>query len=96
MSGALFFLIVALLFAIWVTALVGAIRSPSYAYQGVGRSKAVTVILVLLTGFIGGTYFLLRIRPGLQHRQGAGPPTGRVPVDTADIKEWRRTRDPWA
>lgn len=95
MTGAIFLLIVAVLFAVYVSALIGAIRHPAYAYQEVGRSKAVTVVMVALTGFIGGGYFLLRIRPGLSVRSQAGPPQRRADLDTGDIKEWRRTRDPW-
>jgi hypothetical protein len=91
-----FLLIEAVLVAIYGIALIGAIGSPAYAYHGIGRSKAVTVVMVMLTGFIGGTYFLLRIRPGLQRGRREGPPPSRVPADTGDIKEWRRTRDPWA
>ncbi|MGH9124254.1 MAG: hypothetical protein ACRDZ8_05945 [Acidimicrobiales bacterium] len=95
MTGAIFLLIVAVLFAVYVSGLIGTIRYPAYAYEEVGRSKAVTVVMVALTGFIGATYFLLRIRPGLSVGSQVGPPPRRGDVDTGDIKEWRRTRDPW-
>ena len=64
--------VLAILAAIWILYLGGIIsaaRHPGYAYRAIGRRKPFTLTMVVLTGFIGGTYFLLRIRPQLRRAE---------------------------
>jgi hypothetical protein len=91
--------ILALIVVIWVLyvrAIVGATRRPDYAYRAIGRTKSGTVVMIVLTGFIGGIYFLPRIRPALLVAERAIPAESLPPPDTGDIKQWRKTGDPWS
>lgn len=88
--------VIVLVWTLYIRAIVGAARRPDHAYRAIGRTKPGTVTMIVLTGFIGGLYFLLRIRPALLSAEEAIPPESLPPGDQGDLKEWRRTRDPWA
>jgi hypothetical protein len=47
---------------LWLAAIVDIARMPGLAFQRAGRSKGATWVLVLLTGFVGGGYWFLRLR----------------------------------
>lgn len=89
-------LAVVLIWTLYIRAIVVAARRPDFAYRAVGRTKPGTVTMIVLTGFVGGIYFLLRIRPELVAAEQATPPESLPPSDTGDIKQWRRTRHPWS
>ncbi len=59
------FIWVALMWLIWIRPVVDATRRPRYAYHAAGRTRGSTIWLILLAGWIGGVYYLLRIRPEL-------------------------------
>lgn len=61
----LFALVLGLVWALWLRAIIVTGRYPDSAYRVIGRSRAQTVWLILLTGWVGGAYFFLRIRPEL-------------------------------
>ncbi|HEX6394399.1 MAG TPA: hypothetical protein VFZ97_13250 [Acidimicrobiales bacterium] len=88
--------VIAMVWGLYIQAIVMAARRPDFAYRAIGRTKPGTVAMILLTGFIGGLYFLLRIRPSLLAAERAIPAGSLPPADTDDIKQWRRTRDPWS
>ena len=88
--------VIALVWVLYIRAIVGAARFPEYAYRAIGRTKPGTITMIVLTGFIGGTYFLLRIGPALRSAKDVVTPESIPPADQGDLKEWRRTRDPWA
>lgn len=88
--------VIVLVWALYIRAIVGAARRPEHAYRAIGRTKPGTITMIVLTGFIGGAYFLLRIRPALLSAEETVPPESIPPADHGDLKEWRRTRDPWA
>ena len=88
--------LVAGVWTLYVQAIVMAARRPDYAYRAIGRTKPGTVVMIVLTGFIGGLFFLLRIRPALRAAERAIPPESVPPTDTGDIKRWRQTQDPWS
>jgi hypothetical protein len=77
--------LLALLWFAMVSALVSALRVPGYVWKGAHRSKAGNVVLVALTGGIGGTYYWLRVRPQLADARQATPAPPRPPRP-----------DPWA
>jgi hypothetical protein len=79
-----------------ISGIVAAARRPEYGYRAVSRTKAGTVIMVVLTGFVGAIYFFLRVRPELLTAERAVPSESVPPPDTGDIRRWRRTRDPWS
>ncbi|HEX3426194.1 MAG TPA: hypothetical protein VHT30_08675 [Acidimicrobiales bacterium] len=87
---------IVLIWALYIRAIVGAARQPDDAYRAVGRTKAGTVIMVVLTGCIGGVYFLLRVRPQLLSAESGAADGRRPPPDAGEIKQWRRTGDPWS
>lgn len=86
---------IAAIWTLYVGAIVAAARRPEYAYRYIGRTKPGTVIMIVLTGFVGGSYFLLRVRRQLLAAEQATPRDWLPPPDTGDRKEWRRTGDPW-
>jgi hypothetical protein len=86
---------VVVIWMLYIGAIVAAARRPDYAYRYINRTKAGTVIMIILTGFIGGSYFLLRIKHQLLAAERAVPPETLPPADAGDVKEWRRTGDPW-
>lgn len=88
--------VIVLVWTLYISAIIGASRRPEYAYRAIGRTKPGTVTMIVLTGFIGGAYFLLRIRPALRSAEDTGPAESMPPADEGDLKEWRRTQDPWA
>ena len=88
--------VIVLVWVLYIRAIVGAARYPEYAYRAIGRTRPGTITMIVLTGFIGGTYFLLRIGPALRSAMDAVPPESIPPADQGDLKEWRRTQDPWA
>jgi len=55
-------LVLAALWVSWVWALVDAVRQPAMAFRPTGISKGATVMLLLLTGGLGGIYYHLRVR----------------------------------
>ena len=89
-------LVIVVIWASYIRAIIAAARRPDFAYRAIGRTKPGTVTMIVLTGFIGGIYFLLRIRPELVAAERATPPESLPPADRADIRQWRRTRDPWS
>lgn len=91
---AVLILVIAAVWVLYIGAIVAAARRPDYAYRHIGRTKPGTVILIVLTGFIGGSYFLLRIRRQLLAAEQAIPPGSLPPPDTGDVKQWRQTLDP--
>ena len=93
---AILLVVIAGVWTIYVQAIVMAVRRPDYAYRAIGRTKAGTVVMIVLTGFIGGLFFLLRIRPALRAAERSIPPESVPPADTGDIKRWRQTQDPWS
>jgi hypothetical protein len=72
---------------IWISALVGAVALPGYAWKVAHRSKPLTLVLVALTGIFGGLYFWLRVRPEVRQAQASTPPPTPRPQMRAD---------PWA
>ena len=68
------FAAVAVVMLAYIWGLIAAIRHPSLAYRAIGRTKARAVWMILLTGWVGGVYFLLRIRPGLVATERITPP----------------------
>ena len=67
---------VAFFLSLWVamiSAIVSAARTAPEHWQRVGRSKGVTIALIVFTGGFGGYYYWWRIRPGL--RTAASRPT---------------------
>jgi hypothetical protein len=56
---------IALVWALWLRPIVDASRRHRAAYEAIGRTKAATIWLILLAGWIGGGYYLVRIRPDL-------------------------------
>lgn len=88
--------VILLVWTLYIRSIVLAARRPDHAYRAIGRTKPGTVTMIVLTGFIGGIYFLLRIRPALLSAEAAIPPESLPPPDQGDRKQWRRNRDPWA
>jgi hypothetical protein len=85
--------IVVALFALWllfsiaaISSLVSAARMPQARWHAVQRNKAVTIVLILVTGGFGGLLYWLRIRPELM----AVDPNARPPELT---KSQRRAVD---
>ena len=68
------FAAVAVVVLAYIWAVIAVFRHPSLAYRAIGRTKARTVWMILLTGWVGGVYFLLRIRPGLVATERITPP----------------------
>jgi hypothetical protein len=65
-----------LVVSFWVAAMVDVGRTPDVALIKVGSNKAMMMTLVVLTGWIGATYWFALMRPRVQ-RAGAGRrPTG--------------------
>jgi|tagenome__1003787_1003787.scaffolds.fasta_scaffold7210862_1 hypothetical protein len=60
-----------LLMVFWVAAMVDVGRTPDVALIKVGSNKAMMMTLVVLTGWIGATYWFALMRPRVQ-RLGAG------------------------
>jgi hypothetical protein len=56
---------VALVWVLWIRPLMDASRRSRAAYAALGRTRAATICLILLLGWIGGAYYSLRIRPDL-------------------------------
>jgi hypothetical protein len=56
---------IALAWILWLRPVVDAARRSQAAYDAIGRTRAVTIWLILLAGWIGGGYYLVRIRPDL-------------------------------
>jgi hypothetical protein len=60
--------------------LASAIRQPDEAYREVGRTRAGTILGIVVAGGFGGLYYWLRIRPALRsfaQRQPPRPPRER-------------------
>ena len=87
---------IVIIWATYIRAIVAAARRPDYAYRAVGRTKPGTLAMIVVTGFIGGLYFLLRIRPELLAAEREMPVESLPPKDTGSMKQWRRTGDPWS
>jgi len=62
------------LFALWVAAIVDASRFVPEAYRKADRSKTATVLLVVLTGWLGAIYYWVAIRREV-HPHRDTPPT---------------------
>ena len=80
------FAVIAVVILGYVWVLVAASRHPSRAYRAIGRTKVGAVWMILLTGWIGGIYFLLRIRPDLVATEGSTPATDRPPRPGRDAE----------
>jgi succinate dehydrogenase hydrophobic anchor subunit len=67
-------LIAVIVVAIWVEfiwALIDAAHRPEYLYRPACRlSKTTTIFLIVITGFIGATYYFVRVRPSLIRASG--------------------------
>lgn len=87
---------IAVIWGLYIGGIVAAAWRPDYAYRYIGRTKAGTIVMIILTGFIGGSYFLIRVRHQLLAAEQAKPPESLPPADARHIKNWRRTRDPWS
>jgi hypothetical protein len=60
--------------ALWVMSIVGLARTPVDVFRRARRNKDVTVLLVVLTGWIGALYFFIVLRPELgRHAQTVRP-----------------------
>lgn len=65
-----------------VTALVDAIRRPSYIYKAARRSKSMTVAGLLLTCGVGAIFYWVYLRRLIVRAEGtASPPRERPRVD---------------
>jgi hypothetical protein len=56
---------ICLMWAFWLRPVIDAARRPQSAYAALERSRATTIWLIILAGWIGGAYYLTRIRPDL-------------------------------
>jgi hypothetical protein len=65
--------------------LVSAMRQPQGAFLEVGRTKAGTILCILLAGGVGALYYWLRIRPALLVVAGESGPRKHVPFN----ERWR-------
>jgi hypothetical protein len=63
MGTVLVILVVVGLWILFMWALVDAARRPAAAFGRARVSKGATIVLLLLTGGLGGAYYLLRVRP---------------------------------
>lgn len=77
--------VIVLVWTLYIRAIVGAARFPDHAYRAIGRTKPGTVTMIVLTGFIGGVYFLLSVRPALLAAAEAIPSESLPPADQGDI-----------
>jgi hypothetical protein len=65
MSDLIPVLVVGVLLLALPVAFVHAVATSAARFEHAGRSKAATCALILLTGGVGGLYYLLSIRPTL-------------------------------
>jgi hypothetical protein len=54
--------------AAWIAAIVSASSLNDEAFTAVGRSRTGTIVLVVLTGWIGALYYWIAIKPRLANR----------------------------
>lgn len=80
--------------ALFWSALVSAIRMPGVAWTAAGRSKTAMIVLILLSGGVGGLYYFVRIRPRLGHT--ASRPARPVEDPKGAWRAYRKGDDPWA
>ena len=57
--------IIAVLAVVWLSAMVHALFVPSEHWRFLTPGKHVTVALIFLTGFVGGTFYWLRVRQNI-------------------------------
>jgi hypothetical protein len=57
----------------WIAALTDVAGRPDAAFQAVGRTKGLTVVLIVLTGVVGAAYYFAIIRPSLSSAQRSLP-----------------------
>ncbi|MDQ6614212.1 MAG: hypothetical protein M3083_05580 [Actinomycetota bacterium] len=92
--------LVAVFGAIWgefIWALVDAARRPEYLFRPACRlSKASIIVLILITGFIGATYYFIRLRPSLIRASRMTTLQGAPRADQGDRRAWKVSHDPWA
>jgi hypothetical protein len=61
-AGVIFVVLWIALVAMWVAALVSLARFPESAFTAVGRTKTSTLVLVGITGWVGGGYYWIVIK----------------------------------
>lgn len=54
--------------AAWIAAIVSASSLEDEAFSAVGRSRTGTIVLIVLTGWIGALYYWIAIKPRLANR----------------------------
>jgi hypothetical protein len=54
--------------AAWIAAIVSASSLSDETFSAVGRSRTGTIVLIVLTGWIGALYYWIAIKPGLANR----------------------------
>jgi len=72
MTGYVVLGVLVLLMVFWVAAMVAVGRTSDVALVRVGSNKAMMMTLVVLTGWIGATYWFALMRPRVQ--RSAAPP----------------------
>lgn len=78
-------------------ALIDVFRRPGYLFTAAGRTKGGTILAVLLTGGVGGLYYLLRIRPMVKRAARLTPAPARPPSDSrTGYRQYRKGDDPWS
>jgi hypothetical protein len=60
-------------------ALIDSARRPASAFGHGTLPKNTTIVLILLTGGLGGIYYLLRVRPVVARAVMTPPPVHRMP-----------------
>ncbi|MCU1355734.1 MAG: hypothetical protein JWM89_1152 [Acidimicrobiales bacterium] len=76
---------------VWcVAAIVSAARIPARSWDASNRTRGATIALVILSGGVGGIYYLLAVRPELRRLAGTAPETARIG------RRDRWATDPWA
>jgi hypothetical protein len=71
-AAVLIFLVIwAALVAMWIAALVSACRFSEAAFTAVGRTRTSTIVLVAITGWVGGAYYWLAIKREVEPHKNA-------------------------
>ena len=75
---------------IWISALVSASRYSEAAFKAAGRGKFIDIVLLVITGAVGGIYWWAFIRRRVRAHRGAVPtlPEGRY-IDSSSYAPQR-------